>query len=72
MYPICSKMVTFLLLSILAAIFVTITIATVKVKLMTDFYTWAVVLINYDKRKLVKTSFIFFVSFGGQYYTIID
>ena len=41
---ICSKMVTFLLSVYLAAIFVTI--ATVKVELIGDFYTLVIVLIN--------------------------
>ena len=41
---------------ILVAIFVTI--ATVKVKLISDLYTWAFVLINY-KNNLVKSEFQF-------------
>ena len=44
MSQICSKMVNFLFQPIMAAMFVTI--ATVKVKLIIDFNTWAVVLIN--------------------------
>ena len=33
------------------------TIATVKVKSIADFYTWAIVLINTNKKNLVKRDF---------------
>ena len=48
------------------AIFVTI--ATVKVKLISDLYTCAIVLINYNvcnKKNLVKSEFHFLASGGG-------
>ena len=38
-----------------AAVFVTI--ATVKVKSIADFYTWAIVLINTNRKNLVITDF---------------
>ena len=46
---------------ILAAIFVTI--ATVKVEAIRDFYTLVIVLIN---SKLVKNNFLYFSLIGGQ------
>ena len=45
---------------ILVAIFVPMT--TVKVELMPELYTLAIVLINYNKKKLVKNIFYFLAS----------
>ena len=48
---------------ILAAIFVTI--PTVKVKSIPDFYTCAIVLKKTNEKKLVKSNFHFFCLIGG-------
>ena len=58
MSQICSKMVNFLL----AASFNTI--VTVKVKLIPDFYTWAIFLINYQE-EIGEKQFFFFLSQMG-------
>ena len=49
--------------SILAAVFVTI--ATVKVESMLEFYTWAIVLINLKEETSDKQR-LFFALIGGQ------
>ena len=55
-------MVSFLFHHILAAIFVTI--AMVKVKLISDLYTWAIVLIN-KKEEFGEKRISFFDLIGG-------
>ena len=62
MSQICSKMTNFYFLLILAAIFVTI--ATVKVKSIPEFYTSAIALINYLK-EISEKQFVFFDLKGG-------
>ena len=62
MSQICSKMVFFYLQPIFAAIFVTI--ATVKVESMPDFYTLAIVLIN-EQEETCEEPFVFFDLMGG-------
>ena len=39
-----------------------VTIATVKVKSIADFYTWAIVLINTNKKNFVKRDFLILAS----------
>ena len=48
---------------VLTAIFVTI--ATIKFKLMQDFYTWAIVLIN-QKEEIGEKQLLVFGIIGGQ------
>ena len=48
---------------ILAAIFVTV--ATVKVKLKPDLYTWAIAIIT-NKKNLVESNYHFLTQYGGQ------
>ena len=59
---ICSEMGHFPIFSFLAAIFVTI--ATVKVDSMPDFYTLAIVLIN-SYKKTCEEQLLFFDLIGG-------
>ena len=50
--------------SILAAIFVTI--ATVKVKIIPDLYTWAIVLINYKLIRRIRLKHFDFLASNGR------
>ena len=45
---------------------ISVTIATVNVKLIPDFYIWAIALINEYMKKLVKINFYFVASQGDQ------
>ena len=59
MSQICSKMVNFIFQPMLAVSFVTI--ATVKVKIIPYFYTWAIVLKTNKKNFVKKAIFIYFL-----------
>ena len=55
-------MVTFLFSAYFGSHFVTM--ATVKIKSIPDFYTWAIVLINYSEKKF-EEQYSFFGLIGG-------
>ena len=60
---ICSEMANFIFSAYFGGHFVTI--ATVKVKVIWDFYTLVIVLINKIRTNLWKTFFLYFSLIGG-------